>query len=77
MFLTVTEQCSKTCGGGFKRRQVVCHDELLKESNGCIPSKQPQDTVHCNTDPCPSWSSGEWSHVWISSQILIIIQIQV
>ncbi|XP_046444849.1 A disintegrin and metalloproteinase with thrombospondin motifs 9-like isoform X3 [Daphnia pulex] len=53
--------CSKTCGAGFKRRQVVCHDELFKDSDGCIPAKRPQDTVHCNTDPCPTWSSGEWS----------------
>ncbi|XP_045034331.1 A disintegrin and metalloproteinase with thrombospondin motifs 9 isoform X3 [Daphnia magna] len=53
--------CSKTCGAGYKRRQVVCHDELFKDSDGCIPAKRPQDTVHCNTDPCPTWSSGEWS----------------
>ena len=55
--------CSKTCGAGFKRRQVVCHDELLVESDGCVPSKRPQDTIHCNTDPCPNWSTGEWSPV--------------
>lgn len=42
---------------------MVCHDELFKDSDGCIPAKRPQDTVHCNTDPCPTWSSGEWSSV--------------
>lgn len=42
---------------------MVCHDENLKESDGCNPAKRPQDTVHCNTDPCPTWSTGDWAHV--------------
>ncbi|CAG0880726.1 unnamed protein product [Cyprideis torosa] len=54
-------ECSKTCGGGFKLRQVVCRDSGGKESQACSVTKKPRETIHCNTDPCPIWNSGEWS----------------
>ena len=61
--LIIDSKCSKTCGGGFRRRQVVCHDEHAKASVGCLPAKRPQDTVHCNSDPCPTWATGNWTQV--------------
>ena len=41
----------------------MCHDEHQKESSQCVAAKRPQDTVHCNTDPCPTWTSGQWTQV--------------
>ena len=56
-------QCSKTCGGGYKRRQVVCHDEFHRESTQCAAAKRPVDTFLCNTDACPIWQFGDWNQV--------------
>ncbi|CAL1267123.1 unnamed protein product [Larinioides sclopetarius] len=54
-------KCSQSCGGGIRRRQVACYDELGKHSQGCNITQKPPDTSHCNTEPCPYWILGEWS----------------
>ncbi|XP_065566975.1 A disintegrin and metalloproteinase with thrombospondin motifs 9-like isoform X2 [Artemia franciscana] len=52
-------QCSRTCGGGAKRRKVVCQDIDGFESIECS-SVRPRDTVPCNSDPCPEWRVSPW-----------------
>ncbi|KAF8791133.1 A disintegrin and metalloproteinase with like protein [Argiope bruennichi] len=54
-------KCSQSCGGGIRRRQVACYDELGKHSQGCDMTQKPPDTSQCNTEPCPYWILGEWS----------------
>ncbi|KAK8783304.1 hypothetical protein V5799_010331 [Amblyomma americanum] len=53
--------CSRTCGGGTQRRQVVCVDNLESKSNACNKLQRPPETQRCNTEDCPSWSLGEWT----------------
>ncbi|XP_065567127.1 A disintegrin and metalloproteinase with thrombospondin motifs 9-like isoform X4 [Artemia franciscana] len=52
-------ECSRTCGGGAKRRKVVCQDIDGFESIECS-SVRPRDTVPCNSDPCPEWRVSPW-----------------
>lgn len=52
-------QCSQDCGGGEKRRQVVC----ITPKASCPPEQRPPDTAPCNTHVCPEWSTGDWGHV--------------
>ncbi|KAL1425853.1 hypothetical protein MTO96_018835 [Rhipicephalus appendiculatus] len=53
--------CSKSCGGGTQRRQVVCVDDLESKSNACNELLRPPETQHCNTEECPTWSMSEWT----------------
>ncbi|XP_046864865.1 A disintegrin and metalloproteinase with thrombospondin motifs 9-like isoform X2 [Xenia sp. Carnegie-2017] len=50
--------CSKSCGGGLKVRNISCEN---KEFGGCLVSDKPQTTSDCNNKPCPEWSAGQWS----------------
>ncbi|XP_071527887.1 A disintegrin and metalloproteinase with thrombospondin motifs 9 [Panulirus ornatus] len=50
--------CSQDCGGGEKRRQVVC----ITPEAPCPPEQRPPDTAPCNTHVCPEWSTGDWGH---------------
>lgn len=48
--------CSKTCGGGYKTRQVTC-----PEGYHCDGAK-PATVDTCNTQSCSaSWVTGDWS----------------
>nr|XP_039250270.1 uncharacterized protein LOC120327960 [Styela clava] len=51
---TFWSQCSKTCGGGLKRRHRNC---MSSDSSQC--SLSLEDVVICNSQQCPIWS--EWS----------------
>ena len=62
-------QCSKTCGGGWKRRAVVCMDER-GISRDCEPDMQPKDKEPCENEPCPIWRHGEWNQVILFKSIL-------
>ncbi|CAG0917322.1 unnamed protein product [Notodromas monacha] len=53
-------ECSNTCGGGMKLRQVVCQDEEGRSSEKCNLQTKPRETLHCNSDPCPAWNFGDW-----------------
>ncbi|XP_075524817.1 ADAM metallopeptidase with thrombospondin type 1 motif A isoform X1 [Dermacentor variabilis] len=53
--------CSRSCGGGTQRRQVVCVDNLESKSNACNELLRPPETQHCNTEECPTWSVSEWT----------------
>ncbi|KAK4327802.1 hypothetical protein Pmani_001728, partial [Petrolisthes manimaculis] len=50
--------CSNECGGGEKRRQVVCGSD--GGGHGCLEDQRPQDTAPCNTHACTEWSVGDW-----------------
>ncbi|XP_044763903.1 A disintegrin and metalloproteinase with thrombospondin motifs 9 isoform X2 [Coccinella septempunctata] len=50
-------QCSKTCGGGYSERRVVCRGD----NDSCDPRKRPVSRTNCNTFRCPQWRLGDWS----------------
>ncbi|GFU37857.1 a disintegrin and metalloproteinase with thrombospondin motifs 9 [Nephila pilipes] len=54
-------KCSKSCGGGVRRRQVACYDGLGKHSSNCDVRKKPTNISRCNLESCPLWILGEWS----------------
>ena len=50
-------ECSKSCGGGRKKRQLTCElsNSKLKVSNSqCPKATKPKRTVKCNTEKCPT-----------------------
>ena len=51
-------KCSKSCGGGVKRRTVSCENNHVGE---CLQMEKPQGTKSCRDVPCPEWYVGEWS----------------
>lgn len=48
-------QCSASCGGGTKDREVWCLDAVGKSSNLCKQSEKPTYQERCNTDACTSF----------------------
>lgn len=57
-------QCSKSCGGGTRRRGAVCRKaaEGSADENKC--SQRDKLTVQsCNDFLCPQWKTGDWSEV--------------
>lgn len=53
--------CSKSCGKGQKRRQVACYDEGGHISNRCLAHQKPPTVSSCNSQPCPTWITSDWS----------------
>ena len=56
-------QCSATCGGGHKQRQVLCQDREGVEDDRCEHADRPGQVDSCNQEPCPAWNFGEWGKV--------------
>ncbi|XP_060095443.1 A disintegrin and metalloproteinase with thrombospondin motifs 9 isoform X1 [Heteronotia binoei] len=60
-------ECSKSCGGGTKRRRAVCmntFNDVLEDSK-C--SQQEKVTVQrCNELSCPQWRTGDWSECLVT-----------
>ncbi|KAJ8046666.1 A disintegrin and metalloproteinase with thrombospondin motifs 9 [Holothuria leucospilota] len=62
------EECSASCGGGERRRGVVCQNrdtgETAEESD-CSHRRKPHTVMACNRDPCRAmrakWIAGQWS----------------
>ena len=55
-------QCSKSCSGGKKKRDVKCQIGNTKVSNSeCASNEKPDEIKQCNTDKCPEWIIGEWN----------------
>ncbi|GFR22038.1 a disintegrin and metalloproteinase with thrombospondin motifs 9 [Trichonephila clavata] len=54
-------KCSKSCGGGVRRRQVACYDSLGKYSPNCDQRKKPINASQCNLEICPNWVLDDWS----------------
>ena len=55
-------QCSSSCGEGWQRRQVLCHDES-GPSDTCDGEQKPVERQSCDAGPCPAWKYGEWTQV--------------
>lgn len=47
-------QCSRSCGGGVREREVSCPGGL------CDWTKRPASTVPCNGHLCCHWATGSW-----------------
>ena len=63
-------ECSRSCGGGIKSRQVKCMSltasgDLLFPNYECVTSSKPATTQQCNSDVIcpPQWHTGPWSKV--------------
>ncbi|XP_036415809.1 A disintegrin and metalloproteinase with thrombospondin motifs 15 [Colossoma macropomum] len=54
------EVCSVSCGNGFQKRLVQCLDSNGKAATYCDSTQRPS-TIRVCGDPCPMWSTGEWS----------------
>lgn len=57
-------QCSKSCGGGTRRRAAVCRKtgEAGGDESKC--SQRDKLTIQpCNEFLCPQWKTGDWSEV--------------
>ena len=59
---TLLLQCSVSCGGGWKRRRVICQDET-GPTEACDPETRPQEMEECKGEACPVWSYGNWAQV--------------
>ncbi len=67
---TLVLQCSKTCGGGTRRRGAVCRKAAEAGGDESKCSQRDKVTVQpCNEFLCPQWKTGEWSEV----SILLIV----
>ncbi|XP_032484513.1 A disintegrin and metalloproteinase with thrombospondin motifs 12 isoform X2 [Phocoena sinus] len=47
-------QCSRSCGGGIRKRGVTCPGGL------CDWTKRPTSIAPCNGHPCCHWATGNW-----------------
>lgn len=59
-------QCSKTCGGGHRRRALKCEDHNHQEIHEmyCANLIRPPDVESCNDHACEVvWITGEWTEV--------------
>uniref|UniRef100_A0A672UQ41 ADAM metallopeptidase with thrombospondin type 1 motif 9 n=1 Tax=Strigops habroptila TaxID=2489341 RepID=A0A672UQ41_STRHB len=60
-------QCSKSCGGGTRRRRAMCvntYNDVLDDSK-C--SQQEKLTVQrCSDFLCPQWKTGDWSECLVT-----------
>lgn len=61
-------ECSKTCGRGVQRTNVVCvskssRTQVVVTPENCANSLKPRtQTVECNSQPCePAWEAEDWS----------------
>ena len=67
---TFVLQCSKSCGGGTRRRGAVCRKAAEAGGDESKCSQRDKLTVQpCNEFLCPQWKTGDWSEV---SRALIV-----
>lgn len=55
-------ECSKRCGGGYRRRAVECYHGYTR-GTGCDVTARPSEQEECNTEECPMWRKGGWTKV--------------
>lgn len=57
-------QCSKSCGGGTRRRGAVCRKAAEADGDESKCSQRDKLTSQpCNEFLCPQWKTGDWSEV--------------
>lgn len=60
-------ECSKTCEGGIKFRNVGCVDQVsdygVVNDQYCDQSSKPINSTRCNEFRCPMWNWGKWGKV--------------
>ncbi len=67
---TLVLQCSKSCGGGTRRRGAVCRKAAEAGGDESKCSQRDKLTVQpCNEFLCPQWKTGDWSEV--SSAVIV------
>lgn len=67
---TLALQCSKSCGGGTRRRGAVCRKAAEAGGDESKCSQRDKLTVQpCNEFLCPQWKTGDWSEV--SSALIV------
>lgn len=52
-------QCSKTCEGGFRVREVRCLSDDMMSSDACDQQLKPAEKEDCNPEPCIP-QIGQW-----------------
>lgn len=52
--LSVSDNCSKPCGGGKQYRKVTCNDinGNIVDDSMCDKTEKPVSERDCNTQPC-------------------------
>lgn len=45
-------QCSRSCNGGYRVREVRCLTDSIMPSELCDPSLNPESREECNKQPC-------------------------
>lgn len=64
-------QCSRTCGGGVQKRDVLCKQRMADGSFLELPetfcsASKPTSQQECKKDDCPSeWLLSDWSEVGV------------
>lgn len=59
-------ECSRSCGRGYKRRIVLCHDGTSGRrysDENCDRETKPQSVAHCNLGTCLYWRVDRWGQV--------------
>ncbi|TRY94580.1 hypothetical protein DNTS_024131, partial [Danionella cerebrum] len=57
----VQELCSRSCGGGTRRRSAVCGKSAeVDDESKCNPQEK-LTAQPCNEFLCPQWKTGDWS----------------
>ncbi|XP_056131168.1 A disintegrin and metalloproteinase with thrombospondin motifs 9-like isoform X2 [Lampris incognitus] len=60
-------ECSKSCGGGTRRRSAVCGKSAEGGTDESKCSQRDKLTVQpCNEFLCPQWKTGEWSECLVT-----------
>uniref|UniRef100_A0A3P8XRB5 PLAC domain-containing protein n=2 Tax=Esox lucius TaxID=8010 RepID=A0A3P8XRB5_ESOLU len=51
-YVTDWSMCSRSCGGGYRVREVRCLTDSVTPSDLCESSLMPENQEECNTQPC-------------------------
>ena len=79
-FACIVLQCSKTCGSGSRKRQVVCRSHHQRLSDRfCDVTTRPDDFEQCILAPCFNklhWYISPWSQVRLATEVIIMILVK-